>query len=173
MKYLQHILLHIGLCLLLASANLASAQTLVTLNLENPQTNGLTIQFTISLTSPLAKNQQLGVLIRIAGVSGSEISNFNVITNNNDCPNGNFMLIPNFTPPRYQICMNSGARSVRVQFRVNNPETSKTITVTLVSVGNSGFPGGLTTMFNPRSLDFTVNPAILVRSKVFLEGPLQ
>ena len=58
MKYLKHILLHISLCLLLASANLAFAQSTVMVSLENPQTNGLTIQFTISLGTTLTETQQ-------------------------------------------------------------------------------------------------------------------
>ena len=115
MKYLKHILLHISLCLLLASANLAFAQSTVMVSLENPQTNGLTIQFTISLGTTLTETQQLGIILtQIVGVSSSEVRSFNVITNDNDCPSGNAFLFPNTFPLRYSICMNGGARSVRV-----------------------------------------------------------
>ena len=164
-RYCQRALLRISFCLLLVcSVNVAFAQTA---SLSAPQTDGLTIRFTLNLPSILDNNAVANGVIQIDGISLSDISS--VSSNNNRCGfNTNKV---NDAPPQYAICTGS-TRSVRVELTLNEPNRPTTLTVTLDSI-SSTYMSSVDP--NNNTLRFTVNPinpSIRIRVKVFLEGPL-
>ena len=165
MRYCQRALLRISFCLLLVcSANVASAQTA---SLSAPQTDGLTIRFTINLPSALDSTIATA-FIQIDGISLSDIRS--VSSNNNGC-NPSVIKFQD-DPLQYLICARN-TLSQGVELTLNEPNRPTTMTVTLRSISEN-YMSSVDT--NNNTLPFTVNPInprIRIRSKVFLEGPLQ
>ena len=79
----------------------------------------------------------------------------------------------NPNPPTYNVCMDAGEQDATIRLELNNPSnTTKTIAVSVGCVG-ANIAAGVRRDPNRSVLNFTVGPAIFIRSKVFLEGPLQ
>ena len=162
MRYCQRALLRISFCLLLVcSANVASAQTA---SLSAPQTDGLTIRFTINLPSALDSTIATA-FIQIDGISLSDIRS--VSSNNNGC-NPSVIKFQD-DPLQYLICARN-TLSQGVELTLNEPNRPTTMTVTLFSISENYMSS---VDANNNTLNFTVNPtSIRIRIRVFLEGPL-
>ena len=189
MKYLRYYLIRAGLCLLLVcSANVASAQMdgndeplVASLEMVSISTNtsvGLaTIDFKVNLTRLLTDGEFLIYPIVFLGVpsDGGELM---------DPPNHEArcgVLRPLGESSRdgtllYFICIDGGEQNVRLRLTLDNSfDRRKTITITLL--GN--FDRTLTNVLEGVQRDpsnFALSypgTAIFLRSKVFLEGPLQ
>ena len=171
MKYLQRGLLRIGLCLLLVcSANVAFAQGDQVVGLSDPSTSNSIITFTINLPSELnlpTANAQ----IQINGVSSNEIS-VSATGDDNDCPLAFRVVRVSESPPRYQICTDSRP-SVIVTLALNDPDRVGTVTVRFIGFSENYMTPIDRVNEENRALKFVINPFIFIRSKVFLEGPLQ
>ena len=163
-RYCQRALLRISFCLLLVcSANVASAQTA---SLSGAETDGLTIRFTINLPSAL-DNLVANAHIQIDGISLSDISS--VSSNNGGCgPDVIPLETGDDTSLQYLICTRN-TLSQEVELTLNEPNRPTTGTVTLLDIA-SRYMSSVDT--NNNTFNFTVNPLIRIRVKVFLEGPL-
>ena len=160
-RYCQRALLRISFCLLLVcSANVASAQTA---SLSGAETDGLTISFTINLPSILSGTAFSE--LHIDGVGSKDIRRDSAM-GASGC-NASIRSIQD-DPLIYLICT-SNTRSVRVELTLNEPNRPTTMTVTLDSI-SSNYMSSVD--MNNNTLNFTVNPLIRLRVKVFLEGPL-
>ena len=171
MKYLRRYLYYAGLCLLLVcSANVASAQIVV--GLSAPSLNvGPTIQFNVNLSDRLMSNQSVLSQIVFENVSPSEISVrlLTDYTTGDRCPNGPFRTAAG-NPLQYLLCMDAGEQDVTIQLKLDNSlTTTRTITIFIVPTQNVG----IRTDTGRSVLNFIVHPPVRLRSKVFLEGPLQ
>ena len=169
MKYCQHTLLRMVLCLLLVcSANVASAQTFAP-TLVDPQVNGLTVRFALNFGRSVTGNQRLLPRIRITGINSDEITSFMPLSSF-QCSGFNNIVqnIPN--PPEYIICMGGGTRGT-LELKVKNPDAAKNIAIQLRSVNAENISESVLDNFN--TLNVTVNPTIFIRIKAFLEGALQ
>ena len=179
-KCLKRTSLHIGLCLLLTCfANVASAQSFE-LNLANLQQNGLTIRFDVTFGSTLTGVQRITPLIEVEG-NDVNIRSFMLLSNlqctnfNNDNNDNSVRELPSTTNAKlYQVCLGEGTRAT-LELKVQNPDMPRNITIRFSGSNSSqNLPRGSTVRQGPFStLMPTVDPAILIRSKVFLEGPLQ
>ena len=166
MRYCQRALLRISFCLLLVcSANVAFAQTA---SLSAPQTDGLTIRFTINVPSAL-NTPGSNVQIRIDGISLKDINGSLSAMGASGCGFSVIELETGDDPsPQYLICMRN-AQSQGVELTLNEPNRPTTMTVTLLNISDN-YPENTNIINN--TLNFTVNPLIRIRVKVFLEGPL-
>ena len=166
MRYCQRALLRISFCLLLVcSANVAFAQTA---SLSAPQTDGLTIRFTINVPSAI-DNSGASVIIKIDGISRNDINGSVSAMGASGCGYSVFRLeTGDDTFLQYLICMRN-AQSQGVELTLNEPNRPTTMTVTLLNISDD-YPENTNTINN--TLNFTVNPLIRIRVRVFLEGPL-
>ncbi len=174
MKYLRHYLIHAGLCLLLVcSANVTSAQVIASLEkgsiTDTPTTR--TITFNINLSEQLKVNEAAFVQIRLDNVLEGEIASASAES---------YMVTGcvrfSFSFPRYNLCMDDGEKNVTLQLILNNSfDRRKTITVSLETFspfGNRPIAEGVRRDPINSVLRYP-GTAIFIRSKVFLEGPLQ
>ena len=187
MKYLRYYLIRAGLCLLLfCSANGASAQMdgndeplVASLEMVSISTNtsvGLaTIDFKVNLTRLLTGSEFLIYPIVFLGVpsDGGELNA------NHEARCG--VLRPLSKNSRdgtllYFICVDNGEKDVTLSLTLNSLfDRRKTITITLL--GNfdrtlTNVPEGVQRDPSNFALSYP-GTAIFLRSKVFLEGPLQ
>ena len=173
-KYLKRTSLHIGLCLLLTCfANVASAQ--FEFNLVNLQQNGLTIRFDVTFGTTVTGVQRVLPTIQINNINSEDIESFMAQTNYQCESFTNFRIFPSRkNTVIYQFCMGEGTRET-LELKLNNPDMRKNITITSGGgISMENLPPGSTFEFGIRNiLRLTVNPVVLIRSKVFLEGPLQ
>ncbi len=171
MKYLQRGLLRIGLCLLLVcSANIAFAQGDQVIGLSDPSTGNSTITFTINLPSVI-NTPGTTAQTQINGVSFNGIKRLSAMTDN-QCDNASVIPFRKRAFPEYSICT-EGRPSVRVELELNDPDTVGTVTVRLLTFTDNYMTPIDRVNEENRALKFVINPFIFIRSKVFLEGPLQ
>ncbi len=167
-KYLKRTSLHIGLCLLLTCfANVASAQSFE-LNLANLQQNGLTIRFDVTFGSTLTGVQRIVPLISINGINDDDdIRSFEPLSNL-QCST-DFFNVRRTGTRLYQFCLGEGTRAT-LELKLKNPNTTKNIVISIAGISSENLSSppsrGIGIFLRP-----TVNPAIRVRSKVFLEDP--
>ena len=176
MKYLRRYLLHAGVCLLLVcSANVASAQLVGRLeSVSTTQTSvSRTIDFNFNLSSQLTGDEILGAQIAFSNVLESEIERVSILTNytisNNVCG-----VRDEYNFPLLSLCMDAGEQNVTLRLVLNSSfDRRKTI---IISLGGLFSLRGITENIE-RDPDNSVlrypGPAVFMRIKVFLEGPLQ
>ena len=174
MKYLRRYLIHAGLCLLLVcSANVTSAQVIASLEkgsiTDTPTTR--TITFNINLSEQLMGDEAALVQIGLGNVLEGEVGS---VSPENYMVTGCSRFLSAF--PIYNLCMDDGEQNVTLQLILNNSfDRRKTITVSLVGFSfflSRPIAEGVRRDPNKSVLRYP-GTAIFIRSKVFLEGPLQ
>ena len=175
MKYLRHYLIHAGLCILLVcSANAASAQVMVGLgDVSTTRTSmGLTIiDFNVELDRRLMDSEVL--VIQIANFDIDSRGSITVPTMYmpTNCSAGRLTRLRD-DAVWYRICMDAGdEQDVPIRLALgSSSDTLKTIEISVGIDNSSTVSAQLVPGNNVLSIPGT---AIFVRSKVFLEGPLQ
>ena len=174
MKYLRRYLIHAGLCLLLiCSADVASAQMPVVYGLSAPRTNvGPIIRFNVDLSRQLKGNEAISCSADLSNVNLSEVVGASLVDPHSisTCP---ILFNPSIPALTYNVCMDAGEQGAAIRLELNNPSnTTKTIAIEIACAGVN-IAAGVRRDPSRSVRNFTVGPAIFIRSKVFLEGPLQ
>ena len=170
MKYLRYYLIRAGLCLLLfCSANGASAQIMV--SLEMVSTTTFTINFSISLSERITGSNFVDYPIVFFGVPQTE-GRLDPV-GYTACGQGNPLTRSNFEGNlSYNVCIdaNSGIDADsenNITLRLSSFDRRRTIRIELMDADDR---------FQRDPNNFALSypgTAIFLRSKVFLEGPLQ
>ena len=182
MKYLQRYLIYAGLCLLLVcSANGASAQVVASLTAPSMDV-GPTLRFNFELSRPLRGNEFLSTQIVFNNITADDgsarlLTDYTVSRESCVLTERNFGRFERFitNPLGHVICIDAGEQRLTIELKLDNSlNTTRTIMVSMFLVGGlNSIAGGIEQDPDRSTLNFIVHPPVRVRSKVFLEGPLQ
>ncbi len=179
MKYLRRYLIHAGFCILLVcSANGVSAQVVVSITTQTEV--GRVIDFNLNLSRQLMTSEVLGLQFQFKNVSYSEatatvVTRYTVSSQtcmNSEMSPGRFPRI-GLNPLAHDLCIDGGVNKQDLALKLilsNSFDTRKTITISIRILNDRNINGGAELGNSVLSYPGT---AIFVRSKVFLEGPLQ